>query len=185
MPNTHVRVLGGGNTYVHIGIGKGTVVEFLSEFTDTPGQAVGRVEPIQPIGSPYPIEIATPYAQGAGQITMRVWGTWGSDGWVSAFQYENGVDHDDSPWNGYQSRLNTLDGKPVDLKEVMEAQRKNGQFLTVKKFELGANGDVVRIKNYQGVVITNIQAGETIRNDTMTDTCQITMQYTKMNVTQS
>ena len=186
MPNTHVRVVGGGNTLVYMGLEGNKTVEFLSQFQDNPGGSVGRAEAIQPVGAKYPIEIATPYAQGAGTLTIEVWGTWGSDGWVSAFQYRSGGDHDDSPWKGYQSEGNLLtEGQPVDLYEVLDAQRKLGpdKYIKVYKVEMGQNGEPYRVKSYEGAVITDIQAGETVRNDTMTQTCRITMMYTRMKIT--
>ena len=51
MPNTHVRVLGGGNTLVYMGLEGNKVIEFLSSFQDNPGGPVGRTDPIQPVGS--------------------------------------------------------------------------------------------------------------------------------------
>lgn len=184
MPNTHVRVLGGGNTLVYMGLEGNKVIEFLSSFQDNPGGPVGRTDPIQPVGAKYPIEIATPYAQGAGTLKIEVWGTWGSDGWVSAFQYVSGKDHEDSPWKGYHSEGNLLtEGQPVDLFEVLDAQRKLGNNIVVKKVEMGANGEPYRVKTYEGAVITDIQAGETVTNEKMTTTCTITMMYTRMRLT--
>lgn len=194
MPNTHVRVLGGGNTYVTIGVfskdNGDYMLEFCSQFSDTPGNAVGSVQPIQPIGQRYPIEIATPYAQDAGTIEIQVWGTWGSDGWVSAFQTRDGQDTGASPWNPQNTSFRSSQGDdthptwPVDLVEVMEAQRKlnDDATIVIRKWELGKTGDVVRVKEYEGVVISNINARESFQNNTMTQTCTITFRYTKSSV---
>ena len=42
MATTHTRVLGGGNTYVEIGLSKTVKVEFLAQIQDTPGGALAQ-----------------------------------------------------------------------------------------------------------------------------------------------
>lgn len=189
MGTTNVRVPGGGNTYIKMGLGSSVQVEFLARFNDQPGPTVGRATPIHPIGSPYPIEIATPYAQGVGTITITVWSTWGKDGWVSAFMRRNGAgeltDAQDSksPWANYESRFNKDDPHaPVDLREVLEAQRKNSQPLVVEKIELGKNGRVARCKSYQNCVITDIDARDDVSIEKMEQQVTITIQYTNVIV---
>ena len=175
MATTNVRVPGGGNTYIKAGLGEGVQLEFLSSFSDQVGRPVGSPTPIHPIGSPYPVEIATPYAQGAGTLTFTVWATWGKDGWVSAFLRRgadgNISDQQDghSPWSEYVSQYNKdAIHEPVDLREVFEAQRKSDKPFVVEKIELGRDGSPVRSKKYQNCVITDIGANETVRNDQMT-----------------
>lgn len=179
MPVTHVRVLGGGNTYCMIGLNNGVKVGFNATVNDQPGRAVGQETEIQPIGSKYPIEIATPYAMGAGTLTISVYQTWGEDSWVSAFMYDNGQDFgDENPWKGYNTAHGQETGRPVDLVEVMDAQRKLNHNIVVKTVELGADGTEARINTYQGCVISNIQQDNNIRNDTMTGQGTITFRYT-------
>lgn len=198
MPQTHVRVPGGGNTYIKASIaslntlvgeqgGGGLELEFLANVVDQPGSTLATEEEIQPIGKAYPVEIATAYGMKAGTLTLTVWPTWGYDGWVSAFAkvvggklaYAQGV------WgNGSYTSNNGGGSFPVDLFEVFDAQRKNSDYMTIKKVELGANGATARIKEYQNCVITNIDAGETIRNDSMPRDIQtkITIKYTHVYV---
>ena len=192
MATTHTRVLGGGNTYVEIGLSKTVKVEFLAQIQDTPGGALAQPEQIHPIGSPYPVEIATAYGQQAGTIVLSVWSTWGRDGWVSAFMTTDasGVSQDTTGiWDKFKSenadnKGNQLDGYPVDLYEVLKAQRMNDGYIQVSKIEKGANGEDYRIKKYQGCVITNIEAPESIRNNTMTQEVRITMMYTNVTAVQ-
>lgn len=194
MLNTNVRVLGGGNTYVKMGLpGSGggiAQVVFLANVKDQPGRSVGTPVEIQPIGSRYPVEIPTPYAQGAGTLTLSVWQTWGKDGWVSAFMSRGSdgllTEGSASPWSGYLSAHNsTTRNEPVDLVEVLDAQRKLPGNIIVKKYELGASGDVARVKSYEGAVITDIDAGESVQNDTMDNKVTITMKYRYVTVTNS
>ena len=193
MPKTHVRVLGGGNTYVTVGLNNGsTIVEFLAQIQDQPGSVNGRPTPIQGIGDKYPVEIATGYSQGAGQLTLQVWQTWGKDGWVSAFMTtdaEGKMSDAVGLWDAFRNKnannegSNGSNGYPVDVVEVLEAQRLNTDFIQVCKFEKGADGSIVRVKNYHGCVITDIQMNETVRNETMDNPVTITMMYTHFTVT--
>ena len=192
MGTTNVRVPGGGNTYIKMGLGSSAQVEFLARFNDQPGAAVGRATPIHPIGKPYPVEIATPYAQNAGQITITVWSTWGRDGWVSAFMRMDSTgevadaQNSKSPWANYTSPNNKDDKHaPVDLREVLEAQRKNKEPLVVHKMELGKNGRVARCKTYQNCVIVDIDARDDVTIDKMTQEVQITIMYTNVVVTKA
>lgn len=165
-------------------------VVFLASVKDQPGRPVGNAVEIQPIGSKYPLEIPTPYAQGAGQLTLSVWQTWGKDGWVSAFMTRGSdgllTDSSASPWSGYSSAHNaTAKSEPVDLVEVLDAQRKLNSNIIVKKYELGATGTVSRVKSYEGAVIIDIDAGETVQNNTMDNQVTITLKYTYVTVTNS
>ena len=189
MGTTNVRVPGGGNTYVKMGLGEGIAVEFLASFNDQPGPAVGNPTPIHPIGKPYPVEIATPYAQQAGRITIRVWSTWGKDGWLSAFLHRTATGElnsqdSKSPWAEYVSSYNKDSiHEPVDLREVLEAQRKNEKPLVIEKIELGKNGTPVRSKQYQNCVIVDVEAGENVQLNTMEQQVTITVMYTNVIVT--
>jgi hypothetical protein len=165
-------------------------VVFLASVRDQPGRAVGNITPIHPIGNRYPVEIPTPYAQGAGTLTLSVWQTWGKDGWVSAFMTRGSggtlAQGGASPWTGYASAHNaTTKSEPVDLVEVLDAQRKLTNNITVKKYELGSNGSVARVKTYENAVITDIDAGENIQNSTMENQVTITLMYTYVTVTNS
>ena len=184
MPASHVFVPGGGNTYVQIGTSSGVTLEFLSAFNDTPGTALGQATDIQPIGSRYPIEIVTPYGQQSGTITLTVWKTWKHDAWVSAFMYQNGTTFgDENPWNGYETSNGQATGEPVDLAEVLDAQRKLDNNIVVKKLEKASDGTDYRAISYQGAVITNIAPDGNVKNDTMTATTVITIKYTHIVTT--
>ena len=92
-------------------------------------------------------------------------------------------------WNQFREKNNDngsnnqLDGYPVDLVEVLEAQRLNPDFIEVCKFEKGADGSIARVKNYHGCVITDIRSDEQITNDKMDGKVTITMKYTHVTVT--
>lgn len=192
MSQTQTRVPGGGNTYIRMGLTSTIKLEFLANYNDSPGKAVAQPEEIQPIGSPYPKEIATAYAQAAGTLTLKVWNTWGKDGWVSALMSssdDGSLTDTTGIWDAFvssssTSKGNQLDGYPVDVKEVLEAQRMNSDSITVQKIEKNAAGDDFRIKNYVGAVITDIDATENVNNSSMPRDTQvtITIKYTNVQV---
>lgn len=184
MSESIVRVPGGGNTFVSLSVNAGADkdIQLVSSFQDQPGRVVGTgpVE-IHPIGYEHPMEIVTGYAVGAGMITMNVWAVWGQDAWVAPFEeLWNAVDT-----NRYTNRQN-FDGKaPTTLMGVLQAQRAAGSFV-IRKYELAANGTkVARVRQYHNCVITDIQAGETVANDSMPQPVTITVMYTHSTVTSS
>ncbi len=185
MAQTQVRVPGGGNTFIAMGLanskGKGYVTNlaFLANVNDRPGPAVGRVTPIHPIGHAYPVDIAIPYAQSMGTLTLTVWATWGKDGWVSAFMNN----YNRSPWKNYKAVHNFSKHQPCDLREVLEAQRLNGGYLLCKKYERGRNGKIARVKNYQKCLISDIDASDNVSIDTMEQRVTITCNYAYVTVT--
>lgn len=203
---TKVRVPGGGNTYFRVylnkeladgnltsyavtGANNSTYLEFLAQYTDTPGTAVSQAQEIHPIGSPYPVEIATAYAQHAGTLQLQFWQQWGEDGWYSAFagiddgkfyQDANNAESGfaDSPYGFAKTTLSNNPNMPVDLYQVLRAQRKNGGQIGVQKFELGGNGSLARIKTYWGAVITDIQQPENgISVSSMEVRCTVSIMY--------
>lgn len=203
---TKVRVPGGGNTYFKAylnrsltdtltsyatpGItGGDAYLEFLAQYTDNPGAAVSQAQEIHPIGSPYPVEIATPYAQHAGTLQLQFWQQWGEDGWYSAFaNVENGTFYKDannaesgfadSPYGFAKATLSNEANRPVDLYQVLRAQRKNGGQIGIQKFELGGDGSLARVKTYWGAVITDVQQPESgISVSSMEVRCTVSIMY--------
>ena len=203
---TKVRVPGGGNTYFKVylneslannnltsyavnGANNSTYLEFLAQYTDTPGTAVSQAQEIHPIGSPYPVEIATAYAQHAGTLQLQFWQQWGEDGWYSAFAaVNNGTFYKDannaesgfadSPYGFAKATLSNEPHRPVDLYQVLRAQRKNGGQIGIQKFELGGDGSLARVKTYWGAVITDIQQPENgISVSSMEVRCTVSIMY--------
>ena len=175
MAATNVRVVGGGNTLVVVGSGE-DAVKFISQLQDNPGRANANPVAIQGIGDKYPVEIATAYAQKEGTLTLTVWERWGVDGWTSLFE-DSGI------FDNYTSDMNSASKYPVDLVEVLDAQRKSNTDLKIRKIERGADGNTVRVKTYLNPVITDIDASESVRNEDMVKTVKITVMYTNIQVT--
>ncbi len=186
MAQTVTRVAGGGNTFITL-TSNGYPIRLLSRCNDQPGTVNGNPTPIQGIGDKYPFEIATGYSQTAGRLTLDVYQVWGKDGWVSIWD-TNIADLQDPTRSSANfimdyvnkggSDLNRHSRFPATLVEMLELQRTRKGFVPVSKVECGADGKIVRIKRYQGCVITNINAGETFANDTMVPTVSVEMMYT-------
>ena len=177
MATSIVRASGGGNTFLTISANGGTDedIQLVAEFNDTPGRVVSGPVSIHPIGYEHPMEIVTGYAQEAGSITVNVWAVWGKDAWVDPFaELWTAVDST----RAYVNSDNFIDGKPTNLMGVLQAQRANGSF-TLKKWELAANGhDIARVRVYENCVITDINAAETVRNDSLESIVSMTIMYT-------
>jgi len=200
---TKVRVPGGGNTYFKAGIATSLItgqtdaapndakidyLEFMSDYTDTPGTANGQTTPIHPIGSPYPVEIATAYAQNAGTLQLRFWQQWGVDGWYGALAKTGIFDNLDtgkatdansnSPYSYANLTLTNWEHYPVDLYNVFRAQRKAGGHIALYKYELAGDGNLARIKSYGGAVISDVSQPESnINVSSMTVMCTVTVMY--------
>lgn len=172
MPDSQVRVAGGGNTFIAIGDEGGSTkpMRFMAQATDTPGTAVTSAVDIIPVGSFCPVEIVPPVVQGSGTIRCRVWQLWGKEGIATALENTNVL--------GGPTEANRL----VNIYEVFEAQRKAGNRILVKKFERagsGASDDLWRVITYEGAVITNCIQPETFESSTMVMTVDIEIKYTR------
>lgn len=207
MPTTNVKVLGGGNTYVRIGLAPNETgqtaseneasstgnVEFLAQIVDTPGGPLAQPEQIQPIGSPYPVEIATAYGQQAGTLQLTVWAKWAEDGWVSAFRTKgSGKTKDGIPsiWNAFATQsknadMGSSDRVPVDLYEILRGQRLNDAPIQIVKVERDAKGNPARMKWYEGCVITNVDAQERVTQQAMSQQVVITVMYRRAHITRA
>lgn len=182
MATSKVRVPGGGNTYLTLQVsgGSDTPISLIASFTDTPGGVTGGPTEIHPIGYEHPMEIVTGYAVRAGQLSVQVWSVWGKDGWVEPFAPLWKDRRNDVRLNGENFRGN----EPINLMGVLQAQRASGTFI-IRKYELAADGkSVARVRNYHNCVITNIDAGETVTNDSMPQPINIALMYTHSTVTQ-
>lgn len=170
MPDSKVRVAGGGNTFIAIGDegGSTTPMKFMAQATDSPGTAITQAVDIIPVGSMYPEEIVPPVVQGSGTLQCRVWQLWGQEAIATALENTNVL--------GGPTNANSL----VNIYEVFEAQRQAGNRILVKKFERAGSGEtdnLWRVITYDGAVITNVVQNETFESRTMEMTADIQIKY--------
>lgn len=172
MPDSKVRVAGGGNTFIAIGDEGGSTkpMQFMAQATDNPGTAITSAVDIIPVGSLCPEEIVPPVVQGSGTLRCRVWQLWGKEGIATALENTTVL--------GGPTEANRL----VNIYEVFEAQRRAGNSILVKKFERAGSGEsdnLWRVITYKGAVITNCIQPETFDSRTMDMQVDIEIKYTE------
>lgn len=175
MPDSKVRLLGGGNTYIAAGDQGGATkpMEFLARAEDRPGTATTSAKDITPVGYKRPAEVVPPQVQSSGTLTCTVWQLWGYEAIATAFANTSTL--------GDQTDVNTL----VNLYEIFDAQRKAGNNILIKKFERagnGANDNAWRVKTYENAVITNVVQSETFDSNAMDNQVQIEVKYTHITL---
>lgn len=127
--------------------------------------------PIQPIDSPYVLEIITPAAQTIGSITLELYELYNQKVW----------------W-----QLKELTGA-VDLVNIFIIIASLSQPVTMNKLisppNIGQGGNAATnrgasyFETYHDCVITNVEDGETIEIGTMEITKRITVAYTRVSST--
>lgn len=151
MAQSNVRIGGSGFTVFSW---RGQTLAYLQTIQDRPPQPVGRVEAIQPIDHETPIEIVTPQAVGAGQLSLRFYELWNSPVW---------------------SQLPGMEGT-TSLLEVFKRQVRLGE-ITCRKIIKNPTGGY-RVKVYHNCVIIDVDEGETVSIETMSLPKTIQIQYT-------
>jgi len=152
MTNTQTRVVGSGFTTFNY---RGKPIAFLDAFTDSGQTPIVQAEPIHPLGSRHPVEIATPRAVNVGTLQLTIRELWNGPVW---------------------QQLVGLAGAE-DIVAVYEAIAAEPASVTCQMVIRSPQG-VVRGKTYHGCVVTAIQDGEDVRIGTLSVPRQLTVMYT-------
>jgi hypothetical protein len=155
MSASKVRVGGSGLTTM---TWRGTKMAYLQTLADSTPQPQGAVSPVQPIDEPVPLEIVTPLAVGAGSISLSFFELWNEPAWAM---------------------LPGLEGTNT-LLDVLKRQISLGE-ITCRKIIKSPDG-IMRAKVYHGVVVTNIDEGESIQINTMLMPKTVQLGYTYSTV---
>jgi hypothetical protein len=150
VPDSKFRVGGGYTAFVYAG----RPILYLEIVADTAPRAVAEPEPIHPLDSPHPIEVAFPKAHGMGTLTLTIREQWVADIWQQLPGFE----------------------AATDILQVFEANIRNGNVTCTKIVQMPDGGK--RATYYHNTVITGIDDGETVNVRSMTFPKVITMQYT-------
>lgn len=142
MPQTKVRVVGSGFTTFNY---DGKAIAFLDSFTDSGQTAIGGQggwEAITPLGSQYPVEIATSRVLGPGTINASIRELWNGPVW---------------------QQLSGLAGAD-NIVDVWEALAKRSTEVTCQMVikPPSGSGAKTRTKVYHGCVVTAIDDGEQV-----------------------
>lgn len=190
------RVGGSGFTLFTFG---GHPITFCYQVNHTSATPVGGgMSAIHPMDEPYPIEIITPAAAGAGQLTLNMYELFGSGGKASKTWDRLGATigggSASSPFGGSgpnnastqlgigSDGVFNSDGKrSVDIVDIFikQAKAKPEQLQIVKIIRpAGAGGSATPYtEEFHGCVITNVIDGEQIEVGTMDIIKQITVAY--------
>jgi len=133
---------------------KGAPLIYAQMINERGPQPVAQPQPIQPLDSPYPIEIALPSALQAGTLEITFLEQWNAEVWAQL-----GGDFTTAS----------------DLLDVFNAQLAQGE-VQCQKIIKKPDGTTRRI-TYQGCVVVNAQIDELIQIGTMTIPKTITIMY--------
>lgn len=134
---------------------RGTKLSYMQTLADSTPQPQGAVSPVQPLDEPVPLEIVTPLAVGAGSISLSFFELWNEPAWAQLPGLEN---------------TNTL-------LDVLKTQVTLGE-ITCRKIIQSPDNSIMRAKVYHGVVVTNIDEGESIQINTMLMPKTVQLGYT-------
>jgi hypothetical protein len=150
MATSTFRVGGGYTAFVY----NGQPLIYAQVINERAPQPVNTPTAIQPLDSPYPIEIALPIALGTGSLEITFLEQWNAEVWA---------------------QLGGNFTTASDLLDVFKAQLAQGAVTCIKVINKpdGTQRKIV----YQGCVVTNVTIDEMVAIGTMTIPKIITIQY--------
>jgi hypothetical protein len=193
-PQSRVRT-GGVLTTFTFG---GQPIAFCQQVAHQSPQPVGQgMSVIQPMDEPYPIEIITPVAAGAGQITLNIFELFGSGGTASKIWDALGASITGSspsnpfadPGNGFTGGFGTgpftgaTDIVEIFIRQAQMTPDKLQVVKIIRPLAIGGNTAAQTTpytEEYHGCVITNVIDGEQIQVSTLEVIKQITISYRYM-----
>lgn len=163
MATSKFRV-GGGYTTINF---NGTPLLYVDVLTEVAPQPVASPQSIQPMDSPYPIEIAFPAALQYGMLEISLREQWNAEVWAYL------------PGGAFATAS--------DLLDIFKAQLSGGNLgkdWTVTKI-INIPGGGTRTITYMGIVVTNVMVDETVAIQSMTFNKNIEMMYLRRQETQN
>jgi hypothetical protein len=150
MAQSKFRVGGGYTAFIY----NGQPLIYAQMISERAPQPVNNPTPIQPLDSPYPIEVALPIALSAGTLEITFLEQWNAEVWA---------------------QLGGNFTTASDLLDVFKAQLAQGEITCVKVINKpdGTQRKIV----YQGCVVINVTIDESIQINTMTIPKAITIMY--------
>ena len=150
MAQSQFRVGGGYTAFTY----NGKPLIYAQVIREVAPQPVNNPMPIQPLDSPYPIEIALPAGLSLGYLEINFLEQWDAEVWA---------------------QLGANFATAGDLLDVFKAQLAQGEVSMVKIINK-TDGTQRRIV-YQGCVVTNVTIDETVQINTMTINKAVTIAY--------
>lgn len=153
---TNIFRVGGGYTTFNY---NGQAVLYCDQFREIAPSPVAAPQPVQPMDSPYPIEIAFPAALQAGSIEVTIREQWNTEIWQQLPGYQN----------------------TIDLLQVFQQNLVSGA-VTCTRVITTPTG--YRTTYYLGCNIVNVMLDETVNIGTMTLPKTITLMYLQRTAVQ-
>ena len=164
--NSIVRVGGSGFTVMTWG---GATLAYLQTIQDTAPTPVAQAVPVQSISDPFPTEIVTARAVGAGTLRLTFYETWDHAVW------------EDLLMTGHPGKSPLVPGltrESSSLLDVFKQQVLSAAIVITKVIQSPNNKNKPRVKVYHNCRITDVDDGEQINISTMIMPKGITVMYT-------
>jgi hypothetical protein len=176
MTTTNIRI---GGAYTRLtwsanGSSKSAVnLAWVDVIQESAPQPVAQAQPIQPVDSEYPLEIAFPGALEAGSLTVTIREQWNTEVWNAFYSMYN-----DIPAN-YATNSDGSNKIISDLLGVFKAQLAAGTVALSKIIVDPTTRVPIRQINYMNPTIVNVAIDETVNIGTMTFPKSIQFMYTQ------
>jgi hypothetical protein len=176
MTTTNIRV-GGAYTRLTWNPGGSSTssvnLAWVDVIQESAPQPVAQAQPIQPVDSEYPIEIAFPGALEAGSLTVTIREQWNTEVWNAFYSTYN-----DIPAN-FATNSDGNNKVISDLLGVFKAQLATGKVGLSKIILDPTTRQPIRRIDYLNPTIVNVAIDETVNIGTMTFPKSIQFMYTQ------
>ena len=175
MTVTNVRVGGAYTrlTWATAGSSSPVNLAWVDVIQESAPQPVAQAQPIQPVDSEYPLEIAFPGALEAGSITVTIREQWNTEVWNAFYSTYN-----DIPAN-FAGNAGTGNQIISDLLGVFKAQLATGAVHLSKIIVDPTTRNPIRQIHYLNPTIINVAIDETVNIGTMTFPKSVQFMYTQ------
>jgi hypothetical protein len=174
MTTTNVRVGGAYTrlTWASSGSSSSVNLAWVDVIQESAPQPVAQAQPIQPVDSEYPLEIAFPGALEAGSLTVTIREQWNTEVWNAFYSTYN-----DIPANFASGGSSNL--IISDLLGVFKAQLAAGTVNLSKIIVDPTTRQPIRQVHYLNPTIINVAIDETVNIGTMTFPKSVSFMYTQ------
>ena len=174
MATTNIRVGGAYTRLTWTAPGGSSVnLAWVDVIQESAPQPVAQAQPIQPIDSEYPLEIALPGALEAGSLTVTIREQWNTEVWNAFYSTYN-----DIPAN-WSSNVGDTNQVISDLLGVFKAQLASGNVKLSKLILDPTTRKPIRQIHYHNPTIVSVAIDETVNIGTMTFPKSIQFMYTR------
>ena len=175
MTTTNIRVGGAYTrlTWASAGSSNGVNLAWVDVIQESAPQPVAQAQPIQPVDSEYPLEIAFPGALEAGSLTVTIREQWNTEVWNTFYSTYNDIPADFASGAGAGNLVIS------DLLGVFKAQLAAGTVSLSKLIVDPTTRQPIRQVHYINPTIINVAIDETVNIGTMTFPKSVQFMYTR------